>query len=207
MPYTGDAKSTDALGWLLHQLLAVAFGHLAEGAPVVVEVEGRTAGLVHPWPRVSVDDVGQLANAVHEQLAKGPVLVLPPWDEPRNSQPAGGARLGHVLPAEGVLLECRLARPGSLLAAMTPDSTFISERARKVRESLAAYWEPVAVLYATGGVPGVHPSFTVAVAVFRARQREPPVLRIFRIPDAPDPGAVLTQAATTVLTVCRTRRG
>jgi hypothetical protein len=190
VPNTEQARSADALGRLLHQLLAIAFGHLSEGAPVVVEVEGGLAGLTHPWPRVEVDNIGQLADAAHERLTEGPVLVLPPWDEPRDSQPRS-IRLGRVLLPEEVLLECTPAGPESVLAVMTLESTLTSERARWVRESLAAAWQPTVVLYATGVVTGASPALRVAVAVFRARQRESPVLRIFRVPDAQDPVAVV----------------
>jgi hypothetical protein len=74
---------------------------------------------------------------------------------------------------------------------MTPESTFTSERARQVRESLAAYWQPTVVLYAKGAVPEAHSSFQTAVAVFRARQPESPVLCVLRVPDIPDPAAVI----------------
>jgi hypothetical protein len=187
---TEGARSADVLGWLLNQLLAMAFDYLSEGTPVVVGVKGGLTGLVHPWPRVDVDDVGQLAEAVHERLAKGPVLILPPWDEPRDSQPRS-IRLGRVLPPEAVLLECSPAGPGSVLAVMTLESTLTSGRARQLRESLAASWQPAVVLYATGVVLGALPGLRVAVAVFRARQRESRVLRMFRVPDAPDPVAVV----------------
>jgi hypothetical protein len=185
----GGAGSADARGLLLHQLLAIAFSHLAEGVPVVVGVEDGIAGLVHPWPRVDVADIGQLAEVVHERLAEGPVLVFPPWDKPENSQHGVGVRFGRVLPSEAVLLGCRPAGPGSVLAVMTPESTLTSERARRLRESLATYWQPAVVLYATGVVREAHPALRTAVVILRSRQRKSPVLRIFRLPDTPDPGA------------------
>jgi hypothetical protein len=191
MPQDGKAANLDSSLALLHHLLAAAFGCLGEGDPVAVGVDGGLAELGHSWPRVDVNDAGQLAAAANARLAQGPVLVLPPWDE--SGKPQLGpdlGRLGHVLPSEAVLLECRPAGPESLLAVMTPESMLTSERARLVRESLAAYWQPVLVLYATGAVPGVHRSLQVAVAVLRAKQREAPVLRIFRVPDKPDPVAV-----------------
>ena len=190
MTQARDTGSTGGRGWLLHQLLAIAFDHLGEGVPVVVGVEGEAAGLVPPWPRVDVKDIGQLGDAIHERLAGGPVLVLPPWDEPSSPRPGGGVRRGRVLPPEAVLLGCRPAGPGSLLAITMPEDTLTSERARPVRESLAAYWQPAVVLYEAGIFPGLHRNFRVAMAVLRAKRREAPVLRIFRIPDTPDPVAV-----------------
>jgi hypothetical protein len=183
-----NTGSADSLSRLFHQLLALAFDNLGTGTPTVVGVEGAPAGLVHSWPQVAVDDVGQLANVVHERLSVAPVLLLPPWDASPNRQPA--VRLGRVLPPETVLLECRPPRPESVLAVMTPMGTLTSERARPVRESLARHWQPAVVLYATGNVRLFHRGFAVAVVVFRARQRESPVLRIFRVPDTPNPVAV-----------------
>jgi hypothetical protein len=182
--------SADKRGWLLQVLLGLVFDHLGNGVPVVVGVKNAAAELVHSWPRLDVNEVGQLADIVHERLAAGPVLVVPPWEEPPSSLPGGGVRRGRVLQPEAVLLECRPVGPGSLLTAVMPESTFVSERARTVRESLAEYWQPVVVLYATGVIPQAHAGFGVAVAVFQARQHVAPVLRIFRVPDEPDPIAV-----------------
>jgi hypothetical protein len=185
--HAGSARGRD---WLLHHLLAIAFDHLGEGVPAVVGVDGDAGGLAYPWTRLDVNDASLLADAVHQQLNEGPAVVLPPWDEQPGPQPGSGIRRSRVLPPEAVLLECRPAGPGSLLAIITPESTLTSERARPVRESLAAYWQPAVVLYATEVVPGIHPSFGLAVTIFRATQKRSPGLLIFRIPDAPDPAVV-----------------
>jgi hypothetical protein len=120
-------------------LLAIAFDYLGEGVPVVVGVKDVAAAeLVHSWPRLDVDDIGRLADAVHERLAAGPVLILPPWDEPPSPHPDGGVRPGRVLPPEAVLLECRPAGASTPMLMAKSGHTSVASLARYARPSAEA---------------------------------------------------------------------
>jgi len=190
MPQARPSGSAGEDGQLLHELLAAAFDHLGKGVPAVVGVKGVAAAAGQTWQRLDVDEIGQLADAVQSRLAEGPVLIVPPWGEPPSAHPVKDAWPRRVLPPEAVLLGCRPAGPGSLLAALMPESAFTSERARPVRETLAAYWQLAIVIYQTVAVPGLHSGFGAAMAVLQAKQHKSLALRVFRIPDNPDPVSV-----------------
>lgn len=179
---------------LFENLLGEAFEHFARAEPTVVwaslpagngdERAGRHE-VSFPWPCHVVNSTGDLGPAVAERLAAGPVLLVPPWGR-LAGQGVQHGRNEHEI----ALLDCVPAGPDSLLAVLMPASTLTSQQARLVREELAARWRPVLLLYASGVLPGIHPSFLVVAAFLCPWSAHPQPLRIFQVPVRPDSSAV-----------------
>lgn len=179
---------------LFEGLLGAAFEHFAHATPTVISVkssgeggEGATGGYEVPfsWPKHEVDAMAELGSAVAEVLATGPVLLVPPW----------GQRAGHGdqlsrYEHEIFLMNCAPSGRDSVLAVLTPGSTGTSRQAQPVREELARRWHAVLLLYATGVLPGIHPSFLLAAAFLRPAAAEESLLRVFQVPTSPDSTAV-----------------
>jgi hypothetical protein len=176
---------------ILLRLLAVAFNHLAEMVPTVVGLAGEVPMPDLPWPRVEVEDAGQLVQVVNERLASAPLLVFPPWGYMPDQRQRQGEASGRTLAADGVLAEFRPAGPASVLGVVLPASTLTSERERSTREAMARMWHPAVVLYDMSGFPGVYTSLQVAVLLLVPRHRKVPTL-MFRVLRENDPLSVET---------------
>lgn len=179
---------------LFEGLLGEAFDHFAHAIPTVVwaspsagnadEPTGRYE-LPLPWPHRVVNSIEDLGTAVEELLATGPVLLMPPWGRLANQTGRRGRNEHEV-----VLLNCAPAGPDSLLTVLVPASTWTSQQTRSVREELAARWSPDLLIYASGVLPGIHPSFLIAAAFLRPRSDRPRPLRMFQVPARPDDSAI-----------------
>ena len=137
------------------------------------------------WPNRIVATPEDLGPAVSEQLTAGPVLLTPPWTRRKDH----GHRLSRY-EHEIVILDCAPDGPDTLLAALTPASMWTSPSSRPVREELALRWKPAILIYAAGGLPGVHSSLQLAVAFLRPLEAPNPQLRIFRVPPRVDAAAI-----------------
>lgn len=181
---------------LVEVLLGAAFEHFGRATPTVVSVrsgdeggEGAASGYEVPfsWPKHEVDAPAQLGSAVAEVLGAGSVLLVPPWDR-RADQGDQLSRYEHEI----ALLNCAPHNPDSILAVLSPASTWTSRQAQPVREELARRWRPGLVLYDTGGLPGIHPAFLLAVVFLRPVEAGESLLRIFQVPPRPD-GSTVTE--------------
>ena len=179
---------------LFEGMLGEAFECFAQATPTVISVksngrggEGAAGGfeVPFPWPKHEVGALAELGSAVAEALATGPVLVVPPWDQCAD-QGDQLSRYEHEI----FLMNCAPNGRDSVLAVLTPGSTWTSRQAQPVREELARRWRPILLLYAAGVLPGIHPSFTLAAAFLRPAEAEESLLRIFQMPTRPDGPAV-----------------
>ena len=179
---------------LLEGLLGDAFEHFGRSIPTVVsaksvdEAAGEAAAsyqMPFSWPKRVVGAPAELGSAVSEQLAVGPVLLVPPWGR-RADWRDQLSRNEH----EVAILNCAPEGPDSLLAVLSPTSTWISQQAQPVREELAKRWRPALVIYAAGVLREIHPSFLLAAVFLRPPEAQESLLRIFRVPARPDDSAV-----------------
>lgn len=180
---------------LFESLLGEAFEGLRGALPTVVTAESldaaadRTTGMYEMpfcWPKRLASSSSELGAAASEQLAAGPVLLVPPWGR-RAGRGNQLTRNEHEI----ILLDCIPAGPDALLAVLLPASTWVSPQARLVREELAKRWKPVLVIYASGVLPGIHSAFQLSMAFLRPRDAEgESLLRVFQIPREPDDSAV-----------------
>ncbi len=175
---------------VLARLLTTAFDHLAGMAPTVVRLAGEVSISDLPWPRVEVEDTSQMIQVVHERLAAGPVLVVPPWGRLADQRQGLREASRRALAADALLAELRPTGPGSLLGVVLPASTLTSERERPTREAIADMWQPAIVLYDTGAFPGMHTSFQLGVLFLVPRHHAPVSTVVFRVPNASDPALV-----------------
>lgn len=166
---------------LLEGLLGDAFEHFGRAIPTVVAAKsvdeaagGAAASYEMPfsWPKCVVGASAELGSAVSEQLSVGPVLLVPPWGR-RADRRDQLSRNEH----EVAILNCAPGGPDSLLAVLTPASTWISQQAQPVRE-LAKRWRPALVIYAAGVLPGIHPSVLLAAVFLRPPEAQESLLRI-----------------------------
>ena len=159
---------------LFEGLLSEAFECFAQATPTVISVKSNGEGgegaadsfeVPFSWPRHEVGTLAELGSAVAEVLATGPVLVMPPWEQ-RTEHGDQLSRYEHEI----FLMICARNGRDSVLAVLTPGSTWTSRQAQPVRQELARRWRPILLLYATGVLPGIHPSFTLAAA-FSSKRR------------------------------------
>lgn len=169
---------------LLEGLLGEAFARLGQATPTVVSVkppeedgeDSASYAMPFSWSNrivASPDDIGPAAS---DQLAAGPVLLVPPWTR-RQERRHPLSREEHEI----AVLNCALGGPDSLLAVLTPAAMWTSSSSQQVREELAKRWKPVLLIYAAGVLPGVHSSFLLAVTFLRPRKAEDSLLRVFRV--------------------------
>jgi hypothetical protein len=180
---------------LLEGLLGDAFEHFGRAIPTVVSVKsvdgagGKAAAsyeMPFSWPKRVVDGSEELGSVVSEQLAAGPVLLVPPWGR-RTDGRDQLSRNEH----EVAILKCVPGGSDSLLAVLLPASTWVSRQSQRVREELAKRWRPVLVIYAAGVLPGIHSSFLLSAVFLRPKQaQQESLLRFFRVPARPDDSTV-----------------
>lgn len=169
---------------LLEGLLGEAFARLGQATPTVVSIKppeegGETSAsfaMPFSWPNRIVASPDDIGSAVSDQLAAGPVLLVPPWTR-RQERRHPLSREEHEI----AVLNCALGGPNSLLTVLTPAAMWTSPSSQQVREELAKRWEPVLLIYAAGVLPGVHSSFLLAVTFLRPRKAEDSLLRVFRV--------------------------
>ncbi len=122
-----------------------------------------------------------MADTVHERLAAGPVLIVPPWDEPPRPLQGGGVRRGRVLQPEAVLLEeCRPSRAKGLFLAtawLMPEEAHDASRTarRTIAGSLPSRSTGItcrAVVRDGRHSPRPTLDSGVAVAVFQAKRQQ-----------------------------------
>jgi hypothetical protein len=172
---------TDSLPVLL-RLLGLSFDHLADKAPTVVGLVGEMPVLDLPWPRVEVEDAGQIVQVVNERLAATPLLVFPPWGYLPDQRQGEASR--RTPAADAFLAEFRPAGPGALLGVVLPAGTLTLERERErsTREAMARVWQPAVVFYDTSAFLGMHMSLQIAVLLLVPRRRGPVSTLMFRVP-------------------------
>ena len=157
---------------LLEGLLGEAFARLGQATPTVVSVKPPEEGdetsasyaMPFSWPNRIVASPDDIGPAVSDQLAAGPVLLVPPWNR-RQERRHPLSRDEHEI----AVLNCVPDGPDSLLAVLTPTGMWSSPSSQQVREELAKRWKPVLLIYAAGVLPGVHSSFLLAVMFLRPR--------------------------------------
>ncbi|MCT2589825.1 restriction endonuclease [Streptomyces sp. N2-109] len=76
---------------------------------------------------------------------------------------------------------------------MTPAELWASDNplAGDLRHDLSGRWDTLLLLYSTGLINGVHPSYQVATAFLRAKAAHRPPLKIFQTPRGKDESAVV----------------
>jgi hypothetical protein len=177
------------------KLIGLAFEHLQGSAPTVVwtkptdvpeELEPDTIRPPYSWPLRIPDSSADLPPVVAEELARGPVFLIPPWN--RLTERRGDLHIRDAY--EATLLDCAAPGADALLGVLTPSVLWTSAR-EGVRRELAARWKPVLIIYFQGASqtwPAIHPSFQLSAAFLRpADATEESVLRIFEVPrQSPD---------------------
>lgn len=177
---------------LFMNLVAVAFERFAALEPVVVRVRecepepnlGAYLGPQLPSTSREVSTTAGVSDAVNEAFEDGSVLLLPRWGTHVSQRGLGE----H----EHALLDC--TPPPScdaLMAALIPASSLTARRSEGFRESLAAQWSTVCVVYGRGAVAGVHQSFEAAAIFLRPRLAMKEPIRMFRMPSRVDPSDVV----------------
>lgn len=180
---------------LSEKLIGLAFQHLQRSSPTVVwtmptdlpeELGPDTMRPPYTWPLRVPGSPAELPPAVAEELAAGPVFLIPPWN--RHVERRGSLRISGVY--EATLLDCGVPRPDALLGVLTPSVLWTSVR-EDVRMELARKWRPALIIYFQEGSrtwPHTHPSLQLSAAFLRpAHAAEEPVLRIFEVPrQSPD---------------------
>jgi hypothetical protein len=121
-----------------------------------------------------------------EDLAHAPFLGMPPWV--RATGPTGGP----LRQLHEQLSDVRPANQSSILGFLIPASSLTSEAGRDFRERFRATWHTALVLYASGGLRGVHASFDMAFVLARPICAGEPT-KFFRLPrpGRADPADVL----------------
>ena len=187
-PARGYVVNNDRFA-LLEGLLGEAFARLGQATPTVVSVKPPEEGdetsasyaMPFSWPNRIVTSSDDIELAVSDQLAAGPVLLVPPWNR-RQERRHPLSRDEHEI----AVLNCVPDGPDSLLAVLTPTGMWSSLSSQQVREELAKRWKPVLLIYAAGVLPGVHSSFLLAVVFLRPREAEDSPVP--RLPSASAPG-------------------
>ena len=137
----------DGLG-LFVRLLDMAFDQLAGRVPTVLRVDAvATDGAAGSWDIPLPWSLGD-ADLSPGLVVEGSVLLLPRW----------GRGIGQQFaPHEETLLACVPAGHDSLLAALLPCQILTSASARRVREALAAHWQPTLLIEAQASFLGSSP--------------------------------------------------
>lgn len=173
---------------LLQRLIGIACDELAGKSPVLVQTATTTsdAGGWHvpfSWPTQEVADPAVLPGTVNRLLAQTPVVLIPPWSEPRGPHTPS--------PLADAMLGCIPTTPESLLIALLPASVLYSMGDRELRAGLADHWSLALLLSGNRQPPTFHHQFDVAaVALSDAHETLP--IRFFRLPAQPDPNHVET---------------
>ena len=194
MTGAGEAATTSAQ-LVFQQLLGLAFD--PGGSPTVVAdatllVKGQLSGLLaESWPRHILDANEDYAACVQEHLNRGPVLLLPPWGRVVGTAGREVSKPPVRWAHEAILLDCQPASSASELAVLLPASSLVSQSSRRFREALARQWQPTIVMFATGETIGVHPQVSIGALFLRPRQKEPGLIRVFKLPANPDASLVV----------------
>lgn len=168
---------------MFERLLDIACDRMAGQAPVLVTSSAAPeAGgwdLPFRWQTQKVKTPTELPDSVNRLLPEGPVLLVPPWIEPKGSNVPS--------PMAEAVLNCTPTGPGALLIALLPASALSSARHRPLREGLAARWSFTLLLFGRGVLPAVHFQFEIAAVVLSSTQSTSPI-RFFQLPprSAPD---------------------
>lgn len=183
---------------LLGDLIRDAYAHFADSDPVVlacdVDVEdapSRSAALgegpkssTYLLPdglyRLSTRTVSVDAwsSTVREEHALRPVLGVPPWGRYTAREPVKGIRDIQ----EQLLADVGSGTGQNPLGFLIPAQSMTGQSSRVFRELLRADWHPVVVLYATGGISGVHPSYEVVFVLALPTSSSLPT-KFFRLPN------------------------
>ncbi|MEU4674803.1 hypothetical protein AB0F91_44415 [Amycolatopsis sp. NPDC023774] len=175
------------------RILKMAFAQLAPG-PVTVLTTSSEEGqpffeLPSEWSSVLEPSWQDLRSGVVRLLRQGPLLLIPPWQ--RRTGARKSRRDVSLYVYDDVLRACRPADATSGMAVLTPAELWVSEspRAAELRRTLAEHWDILAVIYSTGAIPQIHPSFVVAACFLKVKQEHRPPLKIFRAPRGDHPSA------------------
>ncbi|MEU4951710.1 hypothetical protein [Streptomyces lavendulae] len=189
------AEESGALSPVFERLLAMGFAHLAPGPVRMLTARSEEGQSLFdppaPWHSVEVPSWKGLAASATRLLGQGPLLLVPPWLRHTVTRPVPGRAASRFV-YDDVLRACRPADAGSAMAVLTPAELWVSDspRAAELRKTLAEHWDTQAVLYGTGVIPQIHPSYVVAAVFLKAKQEHGPPMKVLRMPHADDAASV-----------------
>ncbi|WP_160051522.1 hypothetical protein [Nocardiopsis sp. FR26] len=190
------ASKKGPLSPLFECLLTMGFGHLTSGSVTLLTGgTGDDEDLFEPpktWHTARELSTEALSTKASNLLAGGPVFLVPPWERRK------GATLGRRNPQrslhvyEDVLRACGPGEADYVMAVMAPVELWTSDArwAANLRHDLKKLWDTLLIIYSTGVIPGIHPSFAVATAFLRGKGSHRPPLKIFQVPPKEDESSI-----------------
>jgi len=155
-----------SLSLSFERLLMMGFDRLAPG-PVTVLTTSSEEGqpLFDPpssWHTAQEPSWQDLSSSATRLLGQGPVLLVPPWQRHRGDRSRTRREVSFYV-YDDVLRACRPADTSSAMAVLTPAELWLSDspRAAELRKTLAEHWDILAVIYSTGVIPEIHPTYLV----------------------------------------------